>query len=187
MLTRRAVVFDLGPAFLSLVRLIGKVEGALELLQSLAVVAPFAAQDTGPGEAVLDDIFRRSHANCVSQLTVPWLVDAPATSGVRVSVPVVLSDGDHLSLAVSFVAGGGLPALAQLHDLLGTGGDAPACQPPQLGHSLGRDGEPDGQLPETPPPPVRPRPAGGRPCWRLWADDGYGEPVRVHLHGHRGH
>ena len=132
MLTRRAVVLDLGPAFLSLVRLIGKVEGALELLQSLAVVAPFAAQDAGPGEAVLDDIFRRSHANCVSQLTVPWLVDAPATSGVRVSVPLVLSDGDHLSLAVSFVAGGGLPALAQLHDLLGTGGDAPACQPPQL-------------------------------------------------------
>ena len=131
-LTRRAAGPDLSPVLLGLVRLIGKAEGALQLLHSLAGLSSFAT-DTSPAEpdeSVLETIFRKSHANCVAQVTVPWLVEAGDTTGVRISVPVTLADTDYLSLAASFKASGEQPALAQLHDLLATGDDAPACQPP---------------------------------------------------------
>ena len=133
MLNRRSAGPDLSPVLLGLVQLIGKVEGALQLLQSLAGLSSLAI-DTSPAEpdeSVLDAIFQKSYANCVSQVTVPWLVDAEDTTGVRISVPVTLADTDYLSLATSFVASGSQPALAQLHDLLATGDDAPACQRPE--------------------------------------------------------
>ena len=133
MLTRRAAGPDLSPVLLGLVRLIGKAEGALQLLQSLAGLSSLAT-DTSPAEpdeSVLDTIFRKSYANCVSQVTVPWLVNAEDTTGVRISVPVTLADTDYLSLAASFVASGNEPALAQLHNLLNTCIDAPACQRPE--------------------------------------------------------
>ena len=136
-LTRHAAVPDLSPALLSLVRLIGKAEGALQLLQSLAGLSS-PATDTSSAEpdgSVLETIFRKSHANCVAQVTVPWLMQVTVpwlmqetdTTGVRVSVPVMLQDDDYLSLAASFKASGNEPALAQLHDLLTTGSDAPDC------------------------------------------------------------
>ena len=136
MLTRRSAGPDLSPILQGLVRLIGKVEGAMPLLQSLAGLTTFPTPAaTEPDESVLDAIFRKSHANCVSQVTVPWLVDAGDTTGVRISVPVSLTDTDYLSLAASFVASGRRPALAQLHDLLATGGDAADCQPPSRAES----------------------------------------------------
>ena len=132
MLTRHSPGPDLSPALLGLVRLIGKTEGALQLLQSLAGLtsSAFTTGAANPDESVLDAIFRKSHANCVAQVTVPWLVEASDTTGVRILVPVMLDDDDYLSLAASFVASEDQPALAQLHDLLATGDDAPACQAP---------------------------------------------------------
>ena len=133
MLTRGAAGPDLSPVLLGLVQLLGKVEGALQLLQSLAGLSS-PATDTSPAEpdeSVLDTIFQKSYANCVSQVTVPWLVDAEGTTGVRISVPVTLADTDYLSLASSFVASNNQPALAQLHNLLNTCIDVPACQRPE--------------------------------------------------------
>ena len=130
MLTGHAAGPDLAPALLGLVRLIGRAEGALELLQSLTGLYSFLMPSADPGESILDEVFRRTHANCVSQVTVPWLADSPDATGVRISVPILISDGDHLSLAVSFIASGQQPALAQVHDLLATGNGAPTCQPP---------------------------------------------------------
>ena len=129
MLTRHSPRSDLSPVLLGLVQLIGKTEGALELLQSLAGLtsSAFTPRVADQDESVLDAIFRKSHANCVSQVTVPWLVQETETTGVRVSVPLSLEDEDYLSLAASFVANGEQPALAQLHDLLATGQDAPFC------------------------------------------------------------
>ena len=134
MLSRPAAEPDLSPDLLNLVRLIGKDDGALQLLQSLTGLSSLIT-DTSPAEpdeSVLDTIFRRSHANCVSQVTVPWLVQETDTTGVRVSVPVMLQDDDYLSLAASFKASSNEPALAQLHDLLTTGDDSPACQRTEL-------------------------------------------------------
>ncbi len=134
MFSRRAAVPDLSPVLLGLVRLIGKAEGALQLLQSLTGLSSLVTDTSpaAPDESVLDTIFRRSHANCVSQVTVPWLVQETDTTGVRVSVPVMLQDDDYLSLAASFKASSNEPALAQLHDLLTTGDDSPACQRTEL-------------------------------------------------------
>ena len=131
MLNRRAAGPNLSPVLLGLVQLLGKVEGARQLLQSLSTL-PFAALvgASEPDDSILDTIFRRSHANCVSQVTIPWLVDAEDTTGVRISVPMTLADTDYLSLAASFVASGNEPALAQLHDLLDTGEESPECEAP---------------------------------------------------------
>ena len=67
MLTRHAAGPDLSPVLLGLVRLIGKAEGALQLLQSLAGLSSFATDTSSaePDESVLETIFRKSHANCV--------------------------------------------------------------------------------------------------------------------------
>ena len=77
-LTRHAAGPDLSPVLLGLVRLIGKAEGALQLLQSLAGLSSFATDTSSaePDGSVLETIFRKSHANCVAQVTVPWLVEA---------------------------------------------------------------------------------------------------------------
>ena len=84
----------------------------------------------------LDDIFQKRHANCVSQLAVPWLAWAGQTKGVRVSIPLSMPADSYASLAAAFTAAepgatdGSETALAQLQDLLGTGEDAPVCRPP---------------------------------------------------------
>ena len=124
----------LGPVLLGLIQVLGQAEGAFPLLQSLTSLVSSAstAGAVEPDESLLDAVFRKAHANCVSQVTVPWLVQEEETTGVRVSVPMVLKDDDYLSLAASFVASGNQPALAQLHDLLATGEDPPGCQPPEL-------------------------------------------------------
>ena len=121
----------LGRVLLGLIKVLGQAEGAFPLLQSLTSLVSSAstAGAVEPDESLLDAVFRKAHANCVAQVTVPWLVQEAETTGVRVSVPMVLEDDDYLSLAASFVASGNQPALAQLHDLLATGGDAPTCQP----------------------------------------------------------
>ena len=88
-----------------------------------------------PAGLPLDDIFGERHANCVSQVSVPWLGWASQTRGVRVSIPLSVPADSHISLATAFTAdesGAAEPVLAQLHDLLDTGNDAPICQPPQL-------------------------------------------------------
>ena len=91
----------------------------------------------GVSDPPVSEVFREVHANCVAQVTVPWLAWAGQTQGVRVSVPLSISADAYVSLAAAFTAvepgatGGGEPALAQLHDLLDTGADAPTCQSPQ--------------------------------------------------------
>ena len=132
MLTGRSAGLNLGPALLGLLQLIGSAEDALPLIESLAGVtsSPTGGSTAEPDKSALDAIFRESYANCVSQVTVPWLVQAPETTGVRISVPVMLDDNDYLSLAASFLASGDQPALAQLHDLLAGGEETPACQAP---------------------------------------------------------
>ena len=122
---------NLGPALLGLVQILGRSEGALQLIGSLVSLSADGASATEPDESLLDAVFRTSYANCVSQVTVPWLVPTEEATGVRVTVPVDLSDSDYLSLAASFVAGDGDPALTQLHDLLDTCQDTPECQPPE--------------------------------------------------------
>ena len=86
----------------------------------------------------LDDIFEERHANCVSQVTIPWLAWAEETKGVRVSLPLSLQPDAYFSLAASFTAAqpgaandGKEPALPQLHDLLTTSEHAPGCESPE--------------------------------------------------------
>ena len=82
------------------------------------------------------EIFRETHANCVSQVTLPWLAWAGQTKGVRVSVPLSMPADSYVSLAAAFTAaepdaaGGKEPSLVQAHDLLDTGDDAPGCEAP---------------------------------------------------------
>ncbi len=86
------------------------------------------------GEAPVDPIFGASYANCVSQVTVPWLALAPHTTAVRISVPADLSTDDYVSLAGASIAAEGEdseePVLIQVHDLLDTGDAPPPCQSP---------------------------------------------------------
>ena len=91
----------------------------------------------GVSDPPLNEIFGETHANCVSQVTVPWLAWTGVTKGVRVSVPLSMSADAYTSLAAAFTAAepgaaAGEPALAQLHDLLATGEDAPGCLLPEF-------------------------------------------------------
>ena len=91
----------------------------------------------GVSDPSVNEIFGEIHANCVSQVTVPWLAWAEQATGVRVSIPFSMSREAYASLAVAFTAaepgatGGNEPALAQLHDLLATGSTAPECMAPE--------------------------------------------------------
>ena len=84
----------------------------------------------------VDNLFKSSYSNCVSQVVVPWMAWASGTRGVRVSVPADLSDDDYASLATTFVveepgaSNGKEPTLVQIHDLLDTGETAPSCRQP---------------------------------------------------------
>ena len=118
---------DLDPAVLALVEQLEESGGSLSLLESLAGLT---TADTGErDESILDAIFHQSQSGCVTQVTIPWLVQDTQTTGIRVSVPLMLEDDDYLSMATSFVASAERPALGQLHDLLDTGDAAPECQP----------------------------------------------------------
>ena len=92
----------------------------------------------GVSDPPVNEIFGETHANCVSQVTVPWLTWATQATGVRVSIPLSMSRDAYASLAAAFTAaepgatGGEEPALAQLHDLLATGEDSPECMAPEL-------------------------------------------------------
>ena len=91
-----------------------------------------------PASLPLDGVFEERYANCVSQVTVPWLAWAGHTKGVRVSVPLSIPADAHASLAAAFTAqeqgeGGGIePVLVQLHDVLDTGGASPICRAPEF-------------------------------------------------------
>ena len=91
----------------------------------------------GVSDLPVNEIFWETHANCVSQLAVPWLAWASQAKGVRVSVPLSMRADSHASLAAAFTAaepdapGGSEPALLQFHDLLANGEDAPECRAPQ--------------------------------------------------------
>ena len=118
----------------TLEQLPGLIDSAVDasgLIESLnTLISSASAPESEPDSSALDAIFSDSHANCVSQVTVPWVAKASDTTGVRVSVPVQLSATDYLSVATSFVANGEQQALAQLHDLLHTGADTPTCTQP---------------------------------------------------------
>ena len=86
------------------------------------------------GQAPLDDLFRATHANCVSHVTVPWLALAAQTTAVRVSIPADVSTDDYVSLALAAITAEGEngkeAALVQAHDLLDTGDATPGCEAP---------------------------------------------------------
>ena len=115
-------------------------EGASQLIESLlALMAATPRPSFDTDLDALDAIFKREYANCVTQVTIPWLVAATGATGIRISMPLSqqegntglsLADDDYASLAVSFVASDNSPALAQLHDLLTTEKESPVCQPP---------------------------------------------------------
>ncbi len=119
----------------TLEQLPGLIDSAVDasgLIESLnTLMSSASAPESEPDSSALDAIFTDSHANCVSQVTVPWVAKASDTTGVRVSVPVQLSATDYLSVATSFVSNGEEQALAQLHDLLDTGADTPTCTQPE--------------------------------------------------------
>ena len=133
----------------TLLSLEGILSAALRTASTFAGISP-AASDSAltaadrlgwalgeTGALPLDSIFSERYANCVSQLSVPWLSWAGLTKGVRMNIPLSMPADAHVSLAAAFTAAepgsaNGEAALAQLHDLLATGGDVPACQPPAL-------------------------------------------------------
>ena len=120
-----ATTLDLLPA------LIENAQDASSLIDSLnTLMSSASVPAAAPDYSALDSIFSESHANCVSQVTAPWLVKASDTTGVRVSVPVEDLAGSYLSVAASFVANGDDQALAQFHDLLDTEQDTPTCTRP---------------------------------------------------------
>ena len=90
----------------------------------------------GVSDPPVNEIFGETHANCVSQVTVPWLTWTTQATGVRVSIPLSMSRDAYASLAAAFTAaelgatGGEEPALVQAHDLLATDENAPGCQAP---------------------------------------------------------
>ena len=125
---------DLSAVMPGLLEVLGKSEGALEIIESLADFNAEGCADTStlrPTGIPLDAIFQERYANCMSQLSVSWLSPVPESNGVRILVPVVLGEDDYFSLAASFVAkddgNGAEPALAQIHDLLDTGESSPTC------------------------------------------------------------
>ena len=58
----------------------------------------------GVSDPPVSEVFREGHANCVSQLAVPWLAWAGQTKGVRVSIPLSMPTDSYASLAAAFTA-----------------------------------------------------------------------------------
>ena len=87
----------------------------------------------GVGESALSPIFQASYANCYSQVSVPWLVEEENVKQVLISIPVILTESEYVSVGAEFIArdnGENEPSLVQLHDLLETGQSLPDCQRP---------------------------------------------------------
>ena len=85
------------------------------------------------GASPVSQIFQGNHANCFSQVSVPWLVEEEEVTGVRISIPVILTDSEYVSVGAEFIAresGENEQSLVQAHDLLSTGQSLPACQRP---------------------------------------------------------
>ena len=109
-------------------------------------------QSAGAAESDIDGVFGGDYLNCFSQVSRSWRVpvglpsallqalagDFGLTKGVRVTIPVSLSDGDYTSLAARFigsdpVADEAETSLIQISDLLGTSQETLSCQPPAAG------------------------------------------------------
>ena len=87
----------------------------------------------GLGESALSPIFQASYANCYSQISVPWLVEEKDVKEIVISIPVILTDSEYVSVGAEFIAresGENEQSLVQAHDLLSTGQSLPACQRP---------------------------------------------------------
>ena len=87
----------------------------------------------GLGASPVSQIFQGNHANCFSQVSVPWLVEEEEVTGVRISIPVILTDSEYVSVGAEFIAresDENETTLVQAHDLLSTGQSLPACQRP---------------------------------------------------------
>ena len=121
--------------------------GLFGISRSLGVFQDWQA--AGEAESDIDEVFGEDYLNCFHQvsrsLRVPVglpgaLLNALAgdfgvTKGVRVTIPVSLSDEDYASLAASFIAsetGEGESALVHVPNLLGASGTT-SCQPPAVG------------------------------------------------------
>ena len=66
-------------------------------------------------------------------MSVPWLVEEEEVTEVRVSIPVILTDSEYVSVGAEFIARESEEneqSLVQAHDLLSTGQSMPACQRP---------------------------------------------------------
>ena len=87
----------------------------------------------GLGGNPVSPIFKENYANCFSQVLVPWLVEEKEVTGMRISIPVILTDSEYISVGAEFIAresDDNETSLVQAHDLLSTGQDLPACQRP---------------------------------------------------------
>ena len=85
----------------------------------------------GLGASPVSQIFQGNHANCFSQVSVPWLVEEESVTSVRISIPVILTDSEYVSVGAEFIAresDDNEQSLVQAHDLLTTGQSIPACQ-----------------------------------------------------------
>ena len=93
-------------------------------------------------ESPNDPVFHADYQNCYSQITVPWFVSNVSTVsaidtvlGVRISIPVVVSDDDYAAFVSSFpgrepAPQGGVTmenAYVEMGDLLSTNRPAAAC------------------------------------------------------------
>ena len=87
----------------------------------------------GLGASPVSSIFQAGHSNCFSQVSVPWLIEEEGVKRVRITVPVILTDDEYVSVGAEFISredGDNEQSLVQAHDLLDTGQDLPACQGP---------------------------------------------------------
>ena len=87
----------------------------------------------GLGGNPVSPIFRENHANCYSQVSVPWLVEDEEVTDIRISIPVILTDSEYVSVGAEFIAresDENEQSLVQAHDLLSIGQSLPACQRP---------------------------------------------------------
>ena len=58
----------------------------------------------GLGESALSPIFQASYANCYSQISVPWLVEEKDVKEIVISLPVILTDSEYVSVGAEFIA-----------------------------------------------------------------------------------
>ena len=105
---------------------LGVVPGVGEMftiidLFSLGQEQPF------PRNAALRDQYR----NCFSQVAIPWYGPDDLT-GIRIAIPIDLSDDDYVALAARFQAKGINSMLVEISDLLNPGQSAP---PPACGRT----------------------------------------------------